>query len=167
MSYYHPADDHPDDPNQGCMYVVSVLIAIFAAIGLVIVVALFIGLEVQKHDFQQQAQNNEAAATAKATAEVETFYRDLLTAAKTGTPTQSQIHVLGGRNRVIAGPSVVRDGSIVVAVRVQPVWDVPTMFGADTDIVALCYTASVPVAPATTPPPALRRTACPMGGRVA
>ena len=164
MNCYQPEDDGLDHTDPGCAHVVFVLLGIFAAIGQAIVAVLLIGLQVQKHDFQRTAQGNQAAATSQTAAAAETFYRDLLAATKSATPTQSEIRALGRRDRVSTDSPVVHDGSIVVAFEARQPYVEPNLFGADQGTVQLCYSASVPLAPATTPPAALRQTACPAGG---
>lgn len=162
--YDQPGNGGPDHREPDGARAGFVLLGILAALGLVVVAGLFIGFEVQQHGFQEKAQSNKAAATTRAAADAEAFYRDLLAATRTVSPTQSrEIHALGLRHAVLAGPPVVRHGSIVVAFRAEQGFAEPGLLGGSQDTVLLCYTATVPIAPATTPAATLSRTACPAG----
>lgn len=140
------------------------VLGILAALGLVAVAAVIFGVVRQAHDFRQIAQSNKSAAAAQASANAQAFYRDLVAAAKTAVPTQSQVHALSERDRVGAGPPLVEDGSVVVTIAAQQGYTIPQYFEGGHGTVRLCYRAALPIAPATTPAAVLRQIACPTGG---
>jgi hypothetical protein len=140
------------------------VLGILAALGLVAVAAVLFGIMRQAHDFRQTAQSNKSAAAAQASASAQAFYRDLVAAARTEVPTQSQVHALSERDRIGAGPPLVEGGSVVVMIAAQEGYTIPQYFEGGHGTVQLCYRAALPIAPATTPAAVLQEITCPTSG---
>lgn len=160
MTYDQPEGDVPGNRAAQGVRAFALGVGILAALGLVVIMVLIIGVMWQEHDFRQTAQRNEAAATSKASAAAQAFDQELIESARSAAPTSSQVRALGARYGVRAGSPVVEGGSVVVTFRVEKVYWEPSYFGGDNGTVELCYRAAVPIAPATSPVATLQPVNC-------
>jgi len=156
-------DDRPEAIGPELPVAVRVAfkgLGILAALALALVVVFWISLGVQQHGYQQDAQRNMAAATTKASAGAVAFFGSLRASAETAPLTAAGVRALGRREGVFASPPVTHEGSVVVSFEVSRAYAEPGSFGGGEGDVGLCYTATMPIAPATTPTATLRQTSC-------
>jgi hypothetical protein len=140
---------------------VALTVGVLAALGLVVVLLIYIQMLLQSRHDQNLGQANEAAARAQATADAQTFYRNLIPAAEAAPLTKAEIQKLSRQQRGInASAPVETTGADVVAFRVYEVYIIPGGFGGGEGTVTQCYSATLPLPHASTPT-VLQATQCP------
>ena len=164
MIYDRSGGVGPNGQAPGGVRIAFRVVGILAALGLVVIALVVVGLEVRQHHDRQATQRNESAATSQVSARAQAFYHDLTDSAKTAAPTQSQIQALLMRDKVVARPPFLENGSVRVTFSARMVYVEPGFYGGTQDTVELCYRATVPIAPATTPAATLQEITCPVGG---
>jgi hypothetical protein len=136
-------------------------IGVLAGLGLVALVALFISLKVQQHGYDETTQKNMTTATSEASANAQAFYQSLRTTAESESLTSSEVRALAQRSHVITRPPATHDGSVVVEFGAFESYVEAGTFEGGDETVRLCYIATLPLAPATTPGATLREVSCP------
>ena len=159
----NPGPTDPAESGSTAWQKAFAVVAVLSAVALAVVVVLWIVLAAQNHSHDDTTRANQSAATAKASATAQSFYRDLLTAESAGPITPTQLRTLSRQNPgVTAHDPVDGDGVVLVDFRVWGTYVQAGGFGPGQESVIQCYRATLlkPGAGSTGGKDSLSQTPC-------